>query len=69
MYYASIKIRKGILLITAIIVILCKAEIPFMCMRNRCITCVDFIYVTVSTFNALKVFAVVQWGRDVNLIT
>ena len=33
-----------------------------------CVTYAACKYVTVSTFNALKVFAVVQVGRDVNLI-
>ena len=45
-----------------------KGENPFMRMYNRCITYADFIYVRFSTFNVLKVFAVVQRGRHVNLI-
>ena len=48
---------------------LVKAGSPFVCMRNVCITYVAYKYVTVNTFNAIKVFEVVQWGRDVNLIT
>ena len=43
-----------------------EAEDPFMC--NVCITYAVCKYVTVNTFNALKVFVVVQLGMDVNLI-
>ena len=47
---------------------LCKGDNPCMRVRYRCIAYTAFIYVTVSVFNALNVFAVVQRGRDINLI-
>ena len=46
----------------------CKAENPFIRMRNVCVTYAAYKYATVNTFSALKEFAVVQLGRDVNLI-
>ena len=42
-----------------------KGENPFMRMCNRCITYVDFIYVTFSTLTALNVFVAVQRKRQV----
>ena len=46
-----------------------KAENPFMHMSSACVTYAACKHVTFSTFNMLNVFAVVQWRREVNLIT
>ena len=46
-----------------------KAENPFMHMCSACVTYAECKYITFSTFNVLNVFAVVQWRREVNLIT
>ena len=43
-----------------------KGENPFMCMCSVCVTYTVCKYATLRT--ALKVFAVVQWRRQVNLI-
>ena len=43
-----------------------KGENPFIHMRSVCVTYAVCIYETFSTFNALNMFAAVQWKTRVN---